>query len=252
MIKMNFTPEELIGRWEDQRDIKNLMGRYVLDVLLQREGELFDLYWCKKSQNPVLGTQKGYYNGAAAIRDYYSSIVQIDKFNAERLCEMFPERFGESAPEDLFGIGNYDMLPVDTPVIEIASDGKTAKGIWHSAGSKICVGTSGPVQYWSMGYFCGDFVREDDQWKIWHLVFAEEYGFPGGQSWAVPETSYPEIGAFSVFSQCPKVAEPSIKSEIWPRYSQRRAFVGTPLIPKPYDTFSETFSYVQTERVPRI
>ena len=43
------TLEFLVERWEDQRTIKNLMGKYVNCLLLNRQGEIFDSFFSKKA-----------------------------------------------------------------------------------------------------------------------------------------------------------------------------------------------------------
>ena len=40
-----FTTEQLTQRWEDQRALKNLMGKYANCVILNREQDIFDLFW---------------------------------------------------------------------------------------------------------------------------------------------------------------------------------------------------------------
>jgi hypothetical protein len=238
-----FTPEELVGRWEDKRDIKNLMGRYMLARQLQQESTMFEEFWCKEADTPIFANADGYYIGAQAIVDYYESLVKIDAFKAGVLYRAFPEKFAGKSEQDVLGIGDYDMDPVSTPLIEIAGDGKTAKGIWYSAGAGVQVGTSGPITMWSIGFYCCDFVRENDTWKLWHMVFCQELGFPGGQSWAEDPTAYPPLEPFAPLAEAPAPLAPTIAKKPWEPYSVRRKFVGTPRLPEPYETFSETFSY---------
>ena len=45
LTKNTLTPELQIERWEDRRDIKNLMGRYAYDLLIKNEKKV---YKCKK------------------------------------------------------------------------------------------------------------------------------------------------------------------------------------------------------------
>ena len=39
------TTEQLVQRWEDQRNIKKLMGKYCNIVILNREGEIPERFW---------------------------------------------------------------------------------------------------------------------------------------------------------------------------------------------------------------
>lgn len=238
-----FTSEELLSRWEDKRGIKNLMGRYMLARQLQQEATMYDDFWCRKADRPVFGNSDGYYIGEDAIRSYYDSLVEIDRYKAKVLYREFPEKYAGKTEAEVLGIGDYDMDPVSTPLIEIAADRKTAKGIWYSAGSGVRVGVSGPITMWAIGFYCCDFVLEDDEWKLWHMVFCEELAFPGGQSWAEEPKSYPPLEHFADMQYAPAPAAPTVAQRPWQKYSVRRKFVGTPRLPEPYDTFDETFSY---------
>lgn len=243
MSRTNFSPEELIGRWEDKRDIKNLMGRYMLARQLQQEATMYDTFWCKQAEEPALATADGWYVGEAAIRGYYESLIAIDRYKASVLYQEFPDKFQGKTEEDVLGIGDYDMDPVSVPLIEVASDGMTAKGIWYCAGSGIRVGTSGPVSWWDIGFYTCDFVREEGQWRLWHMAYHAELSFPSGQNWAEAPRDYPALEHFEAMKDTPPVAAPTIPGPVWKRYHVRRRFVGTPRLPEPYDTFAETFSY---------
>ena len=43
----------------------------------------------------------------------------------------------DKTEEETYGIGTMNYYPLDTPVIEIVEDGKTAKGIWALCGTPI-------------------------------------------------------------------------------------------------------------------
>lgn len=239
----SFSSEELLSRWEDKREIKNLMGRYMLAKQLQQEASMYDTFWCRETERPVLGVSNGYYIGEGAIRNYYDSLVEIDRYKAKVLYRAFPEKYAGKSEADVLGIGDYDMNPVSTPLIEIASDRQTAKGIWYSAGSGVKVGVAGPITMWNIGFYCCDFVLENEEWKLWHMVFCEELCFPGGQSWAEVPKAYPPLERFADMKYAPEPAAPTVTQRPWPQYGVRRQFVGTPRLPEPYDTFAETFSY---------
>ena len=56
------TLEFLVERWEDQRTIKNLMGKYVNCLLLNRQGEIFDSFFSTFNDGSYIGPDavKGY------------------------------------------------------------------------------------------------------------------------------------------------------------------------------------------------
>ena len=54
-----------------------------------------------------------------------------------------------------------------SPVVEVAADGKTAKGVWDSFGPNISNGSD--VGNWLWVKYGVDFIKEDGAWKIWHM-----------------------------------------------------------------------------------
>lgn len=64
--------EILTERWEFQRSIKNLMGKYSNMIILNREGEIFKNFWSNRGDN-CLAFNDGYYKGKA-VEKYYKSV----------------------------------------------------------------------------------------------------------------------------------------------------------------------------------
>ncbi len=159
------TSEQLVGIWEDQRDLKNLMGKICYTHLLKQEKTMVETFW-SGIDDICLGTNDGYYTGAAAVRGYYDAIYQHTLEATEFLKKAFPDRMGRLTEEEQFGAGSMDVKPMDTAVIEIAGDGQTAKGIWYSRGTYNDLTPQGPLSFWSLGVYACDFVREDGQWNV--------------------------------------------------------------------------------------
>jgi hypothetical protein len=168
------------------------------------------------------------------------------------------------------GAGNeYVMHTQETPVIEVAGDGKTAKGLWYSIGIGVRPNVKSDSTYtksteWMWEKYAVDFIREDGKWKIWHLVNMMDEppltspvtasltgdaggrgGAPGGQGGAPgsggqgkqpPAGANVGTGAGGGQLQASKTVEvfkwsPTVVPRIEPKF------------PEPYYTFSETFSY---------
>lgn len=64
-------------------------------------------------------------------------------------------------------VGMLHVHPMTTPVIEIAGDGKTAKGVWDSFGPDVA--SIDEVGNWLYVKKAVDFIKEDGVWKIWHM-----------------------------------------------------------------------------------
>jgi hypothetical protein len=239
--KVEFTTEQLTGRWEDRRSIKNLMGKYVNCIVLNRDQKIFDMFWSKR-QDICLGFNDGYYIGPEAVRSYYNACFEKNVIIARLLQDKYPDRIGDKTHEEIIGIGTFKFMPLSTPLIELSQDGETAKAMFHSQGACAEVGTSGPITYWTWAYLAADLIRDDKDWRIWHLLYVEDVKHPCGQSWGkepVPFPEYPEFEALSDF----KKPEFTKKIKVRERYSPSRPFTHTPRIPEPYDSFKNTFSY---------
>jgi hypothetical protein len=82
------------------------------------------------------------------------------------------------------GVLWYHMLT--TPIIEVAGDGKTAKGIWMSFGNvtdEAMRPEDGNIPQWAEEKYAMDFIKEDGKWKIWHLRTYVEFNSPFQKSW---------------------------------------------------------------------
>jgi hypothetical protein len=211
--------------------------------------------------------------GVATVRKAYGEGHASDKEKAfEELKKVYPELANMDAKTAGIG-GEFAMHTSTTPVIEVAGDGKTAKGIWYSPGLGLTPHVNGDsVQVGSIFFwekYAGDFVKENGQWKIWHLGMYYDFtpSFPesmtaklnkgtasaqaGGQGG--PGGAPPQGGGAQQQDNREK-GEKMTPEEIakggmlqnpykYPNWSPDRKNVITPKFPAPYYTFSETFSY---------
>ena len=168
-----FTTEQLADRYEDRRDIKNLMSKYVASLLLKREKTMFESFWSKRD-DICLGVNEGYYQGPEAIKGFYAAIDKYTAATRDLLVKLFPKETEGKTPEELYGIGPFELKAINNPVIEIATDGETAKGMWCCCGNSTTVTTRGPVSNWVFATYAADFIREGDEWKLWHLLYLED------------------------------------------------------------------------------
>ena len=232
--------EYLVERWEDQRTVKNLMGKYVNCLLLNRQGEIFDAFFSSR-EDVCLTFNDGSYIGAEAVKRYYDAVVERNRLSAKLLQDRLPEKLGGRSEDEIYGIGPFQVKPLTAPVVEVAEDGQTAKGLWFCLGCSAEVTSRGPEANWTWGYFAGDFVYEDD-WKIWHLQYLNDVDSLCGQSWGREITPYPELPEFAAlkdFAYPPYTLAENVRA----LYSVDRPLTAAPRIPEPYDTFANTFSY---------
>ena len=235
------TTLQLTELFESQREIKNLMGKYVSSQLLNREGSIYDMFWSSR-EDVCLGFNNGYYKGAEAVKEYFRAVSDATMVKSKTLQKIFPDELGKLSDEELYGVGPFKARPLTSPYIQVAEDGETAKGIWMSAGYVIEIEPAGPVGHWNWGTFAGDFVLENGRWKLWHLLYTVDINNIGGQDWAKPAEPYPELPEFEEIKSI-KIPEPNVPCAVRELYSADRPFTPLPEVPQPYKTFADTFSY---------
>ena len=234
--------EQLLNWAEDRREIKNTMGKYAQCVLLLLDDEREKL-WSTRD-DICLGLNDGWYVGKEAIAAYYAQKKENDLKKAAVMQQIFPKKLDASKkPEEFYGVGLLEEKPVGTPVIEIAKDRKTAKGVWYSQGNHTDITTRGPLSQWTWGFYAADFVLEDGAWKLWHLQYLEDMKAPVGTNWAKPDLSqFPELPEFAALADL-KDAAPTVPVTLRARYAPDRPFTKLIDLPEPYETFAQTFSY---------
>lgn len=236
-----FTTEQLTQRWEDQRALKNLMGKYANCIILNREQDIFDLFWSRE-EDVCLSFNDGAYVGVEAVSGYYTACYERNMLVARLMQARFPEKLGGKSEDEIYGIGPFKVKPLSSPVIEVAADGKTAKGLWHCQGAYNDVEVCGPVANWTWGYFAVDFIREADGWKIWHMSYTNDVDCICGQSWGKEKQPLPALPEFAALGEFHYPAY-TVAKTIRPLYTPSRPHTDAPQIPQPYDTFADTFSY---------
>lgn len=234
--------EELLTRWEKRRALQNLMVRFFSqDYLMRRENKMYDTYW-SKADDVCLGVNNGYYQGAAAVQAYYQGLEDRTALESKLIQQKYAAQVGNLSPEEAYGMGIMDMKSLVAPVIELAADGATAKGIWTIHGMNTKLTAAGQVSYWERAYVAGDFVWEDGAWKVWHLLYVQDLDAPSGTNWADPAPEYPVDPAYAELADF-RFPEPNVKMTVYETYSAARPFYAPPAYPEPYETFAETFSY---------
>lgn len=97
MLYDDFSTQELAERWMDQRQVQNLMGRYIYHNLVRRERDIFDSFWCREAE-PELGLNDGFYKGAEAICGYYGAVDENTRVRTKHMQKLFPDYLGLPKP----------------------------------------------------------------------------------------------------------------------------------------------------------
>jgi hypothetical protein len=188
--------------------------------------------------------------GIEVIKDEYcTKHLESQKKSLEELSQTVPSI--KNIPENIGAGSEYVMHTQETPVIEVAGDGKTAKGLWYSIGQSVrgridASGNSSVSTGWMWEKYGVDFIKEDGKWKIWHLINLMDQGpvdsglqaqgrsggAPGGRGGARSGQ-----GGGNASSKFKRKTPENFK------YSPTAVLRIDPPFPEPYYTFGETFSY---------
>lgn len=132
---------------------------------------------------------------------------------------------------------------VDSPIIEIAGDGKTARGLFFSPGTEAHreLNTDGEVHaYWCFGKYTVDFIKENGVWKIWHLHWWRLVRNSFDRSWVEDAkttlTKAPWAGQKNVENMVPKGLVPT---EFFQYYMPDKVTPCIPWYPTPYETWDD-------------
>ncbi len=242
MPKKEFSTEQLTDRWEHYQEIVNLMGKRSFYTLWRMDDTIFNELWCKKAPDPSMGFNDGYYKGYEAIAGFYKATHDLAALKSRVVQDLYPEKLGKKSLEEIHGVGSLVAENLTTPLVEVAEDGKTAKGLWYYMMTDTDVSAAGPGTHHQWGWLGVDFVYEDGAWKIWHMITTHEFRIIAGKSWAdeyVQKPVKPEFAAIAGFV----FPQPNLPMTVYETYDFKRPIKPFPAPPKPYDTFKNTFSY---------
>ena len=119
----NLQIEHLVERWEDRRDVKNQMGKFMHYLLLKKEAAIVDDLWSTRD-DICYGVNGGWYVGQAQVRDYFGWFPGYTAKVAQCLRAKFPEKFEGKNDDEIFGIGLLELKSISNYVIEVAEDGE--------------------------------------------------------------------------------------------------------------------------------
>jgi len=198
--------EHDLERAQAVQEIQNLMSRYEYyhqPVTMDRTIELF----AHKAPDVSVTTPGGTYVGIEQIRTIFTLILH-------------------EVPA-----GSMMEHHLTTPMIEIAKDGKTAKGVWYTPGHETLPALD-PHAYWAWGKYSVDFIKEEGKWKIWHqrgyITFRCRYD----RSWVETADPDPLMPRDTMYP-------PDRRDAVSTYYDPEAIRQMIPAPPDPYDTWQE-------------
>ena len=115
-------------------DIENLVGKYTILHTPKTFNRIPELFALKQPDVSAEIADWGVYIGAQQIKNLYEKLHEMPLVGT-----MFEHYF-------------------TTPMIQIAADGKTAKGVWFSPGHKTNYREGELQAYWCWGKYGADFI----------------------------------------------------------------------------------------------
>jgi hypothetical protein len=131
-------------------EILNLVHRLQWFHSNNRGSETAQLFATQPDSRVYFGTQ-GYWQGSDA---------------AQKATQANMELMGTKVSK----VGMIAFHLMANPIIEVAGDGKTAKGVWVASGMIAMKDhmTGKPIASWEWNRYGIDFIKEDGKWKLWH------------------------------------------------------------------------------------
>ena len=243
MKEMNYhySDEELVNRIWDKEEIKDLISRHAYYQSSDlRELEL-DTLWVQSRENQrtaTLGSNWGFYVGMPEIKRYY--VQNHRKHRQDQLKPYIAAGVLTECGDENLGFGCWDMHTISSPLLQLAGDGKTARGLWYDCGQLTVGSPDGTAdENFIFGLVAVDFIKENGKWKIWHMILENDHTVPVGEL-------YSNIPVYRDQGSDPAEVEfgiPTIHELVHDStYGWADHF---PDIPEPYDTYTDENSYSQ-------
>jgi hypothetical protein len=206
------TVEQELDRLLAVHEIQNLMSKYEYFHVAGMDEAVIGLF-AQKTPGTKLEINRGLYEGIEGVRKF---VMATAKGEGDR-------------------IGHLHLHTLTTPVIEVATDGRTAQGVWVSPGVETAPGPNGQFSAgWSWLKYGVDFVKEDGVWKFWHFHLYRIFSAPYNESWASQPAPTPRTA--------PEADRPAT---FYAGYTPATKMENIPAPPAPYDTWDETRAYVK-------
>ncbi len=233
----------------DALEIQNLMSRRAFyHSVGQNEKEL--ALWSKK-QTVRWAQNQGCWVGMASHRHSYDELNRkVQAADLERLSKMNPAI--KNVPESRF-VGNTILHLLTTPILEIAQDGQSAKGMWYTPGMILTTAdgkTPFAMDIWER--YGVDFVKEDGRWTFLNIQVNTDFINPMGMPLQPQGSDAAAIGTegaaqFGPEASGVKFPGPDIVKTTYQEFGATRVPSLTPRLPEPYRTLKETFQYADCE-----
>ncbi len=220
-MKNKRTSEERLQRLEAYMEISNLMGRYA--------------HW----HVPGLRTEQA--SLFSTRDDTFAEMLWGRYYGKSGIDRLYPGLHVAAVPHPE---GHMCIHSMQTPVIEVAEDLQTAKGLWMSPGVMTNSNPDGSlVGKWCWIKYAADFILEDGVWKIWHLRTPGMFQCDFHKSWVeegpheVPDPQEVQDQYFATNGLRDTYGPDALAKFPHITYSPDQVFHYDAPVPMPYDTY---------------
>ncbi|KAL3447699.1 hypothetical protein BJX65DRAFT_307760 [Aspergillus insuetus] len=201
--------ERELHRVKDERNIHQLMGRHTVNHLAKNMPKTLSFFALDEPDVSVEVGDRGLYRGRAALET------------------LFQDQFGSAALK-----GNLLFPFLTTGMVEVAGDGKTAKGTWRSPSVQAVIPKEGqgePEPIWLFGSYAVDFIKKNNEWKIWHFHWFRTIKCNHEKGW-IKDQSWQNAG--------PLADSPDLEPTTYHNpYTPESVQDSVPPCPRPYETY---------------
>lgn len=198
-----------VNKLEVYQEIQNEMGRALVAFNFRQADKLLSYFALDLDDVSLEFADEGLYVGKKAITTIIAESVGREPLPGEMID-----------------------LQLTTPMIEVAEDLETAKAVWWCPGAGSIVNEDkDPDAIWVWGMLAVDFIRQGDEWKIWHLHYFRYIKCLYDKGW-VEDTSM--INRLN--TPVHPLAQPTTYHNPYSPMSVREAI---PACPRPYMTYTD-------------
>ncbi len=135
---------QMLQRLADTQEIANLQGRYMYYMQSHDYEQILQMFAQRDPDVSAEIAESGVYVGPEKIRALFMDLLRP---------------FFTSA-------GALPVHMLTSPVIEVATSGTVAYGMWQTLGCNTFPTKQGPCATWQQGKYDNIFVKEDGQWRF--------------------------------------------------------------------------------------
>jgi hypothetical protein len=236
-LATQLTLDQRIAQLEAKNAVENLMARYEFLHSAHMHDECVELF-AMQTESSRVEMMWGVYDGPEGIRRCYSG---FHAFTSQHRT------------------GQMQLHTLTTQVIEVAEDGRTARGVWVSPGVETAppppppppgapypppgvplppAGDPAFAEFradWAWCKYGCDFILENGVWKIWHMHVYGLFMAPYHVSWVEGGRVLDRSG---MPHMPPKFAPDRPSTTSWV-YRSDAVYVNEPAPPAPYRTFAD-------------